>query len=95
LPQIAGNGIKAVSTWENVRNGSLSLGQKGWQGHDLGRFCSVRDYQRRSTTASGKLVFHVMGALAEFEHALISERPRVGDARRQKAWKHLGQSVSN
>jgi hypothetical protein len=36
-----------------------------------------------------------MGALAEFEHALISERPRVGDARRQKAWKHLGQSVSN
>lgn len=31
-----------------------------------------------TTTASGRLLFHVMGALAEFERALISERTRAG-----------------
>ncbi len=31
-------------------------------------------------TASGRLLFHVMGALAEFERALISERTRAGMA---------------
>ena len=31
-----------------------------------------------TTTAGGRLVFHVMGALAEFERALISERTKAG-----------------
>jgi DNA invertase Pin-like site-specific DNA recombinase len=31
-------------------------------------------------TASGRLLFHVLGALAEFERALISERTRAGMA---------------
>lgn len=31
-----------------------------------------------TTTAGGRLLFHVMGALAEFERALISERTRAG-----------------
>ena len=31
-----------------------------------------------TTTASGRLLFHVMGALAEFERALICERTRAG-----------------
>ncbi|MDH4983826.1 recombinase family protein [Hyphomicrobium sp. D-2] len=31
-------------------------------------------------TAGGRLLFHVMGALAEFERALISERTRAGMA---------------
>jgi DNA invertase Pin-like site-specific DNA recombinase len=31
-------------------------------------------------SASGRLLFHVMGALAEFERALISERTRAGMA---------------
>jgi len=31
-------------------------------------------------TSSGRLLFHVMGALAEFERALISERTRAGIA---------------
>ncbi|WP_074634092.1 MULTISPECIES: recombinase family protein [Nitrosospira] len=30
-----------------------------------------------TTTTSGKLVFHIMGALAEFERALISERSKA------------------
>lgn len=33
-----------------------------------------------TTTASGRLLFHVMGALAEFERALIGERTRAGMA---------------
>lgn len=31
-----------------------------------------------TTTASGKLLFHIMGALAEFERALIVERTQAG-----------------
>lgn len=31
-----------------------------------------------TTTASGKLVFHIFGALAEFERAIIRERTRAG-----------------
>lgn len=33
-----------------------------------------------TTTAGGRLIFHVMGALAEFERSLISERTRAGMA---------------
>ena len=31
-----------------------------------------------TTTAQGRLIFHMMGALAEFERALIIERTRAG-----------------
>jgi len=31
-----------------------------------------------TTTSSGRLVFHIMGALAEFERELISERTKLG-----------------
>jgi DNA invertase Pin-like site-specific DNA recombinase len=31
-----------------------------------------------TTTSSGKLVFHVMGAMAEYERELISERTKAG-----------------
>ena len=31
-----------------------------------------------TTSAGGKLIFHVFGALAEFEHTLIRERTRAG-----------------
>jgi DNA invertase Pin-like site-specific DNA recombinase len=38
-----------------------------------------------TTTAGGRLVFHMMGALAEFERALIVERTRAGlDAARAR-----------
>lgn len=33
-----------------------------------------------TTTAGGRLIFHVMGALAEFERSLISERTKAGMA---------------
>ncbi|HEV7344988.1 MAG TPA: recombinase family protein [Devosia sp.] len=43
-----------------------------------------------TTTAGGKLVFHIMGALAEFEHSLIRERVTAGIAAAKKRGKHVG-----
>ncbi len=40
-------------------------------------FCSLTD-GIDTTTSSGKLVFHIMGALAEFERDLIRERTKAG-----------------
>ncbi len=42
-----------------------------------------------TTTAGGRLVFHVMGALAEFERALIGERTKAG----MQAAKRRGKAV--
>ncbi len=41
-------------------------------------------------TASGRLLFHVLGALAEFERALISERTRAGIAAARARGRMLG-----
>jgi DNA invertase Pin-like site-specific DNA recombinase len=40
--------------------------------------------------ASGRLLFHVMGALAEFERSLISERTRAGLAAARRRGARLG-----
>lgn len=43
-----------------------------------------------TTSASGRLLFHVMGALAEFERALISERTCAGMAAARARGVHVG-----
>ena len=43
-----------------------------------------------TTTAGGKLAFHIMGALAEFERTLIVERVNAGIAAAKKRGKHVG-----
>ncbi|MGH6802708.1 MAG: recombinase family protein [Methyloceanibacter sp.] len=43
-----------------------------------------------TTTAGGRLVFHLMGSLAEFERALIAERTRAGLAAARKRGARLG-----
>jgi DNA invertase Pin-like site-specific DNA recombinase len=43
-----------------------------------------------TTTSSGKLVFHIMGALAEFERDLIRERTRAGMKAAKRRGKHVG-----
>ena len=43
-----------------------------------------------TTTSGGKLVFHIMGALAEFERSLISERTKAGMQAAKKRGKRLG-----
>src|SRR3712207_2617389 len=40
-------------------------------------FCSLQE-QIDTTTSGGKLVFHVFGALAEFERDIIKERTQAG-----------------
>jgi DNA invertase Pin-like site-specific DNA recombinase len=50
-----------------------SLGEKGIGFQSLSEAIDT-------TTAGGRLIFHVMGALAEFERALISERTKAGMA---------------
>ena len=43
-----------------------------------------------TTTAGGRLVFHIMGALAEFERALIQERTVAGLQAARRRGKRLG-----
>ena len=43
-----------------------------------------------TTTAGGKLIFHVMGALAEFERSMIVERVTAGIAAAKRRGKHVG-----
>ena len=43
-----------------------------------------------TTTAGGRLVFHIMGALAEFQRDLIQERTKAGLRAAKKRGKRLG-----
>ena len=43
-----------------------------------------------TSTAGGKLVFHIMGALAEFERSLIVERTKAEMDAAKRRGKHLG-----
>jgi DNA invertase Pin-like site-specific DNA recombinase len=43
-----------------------------------------------TTTAGGKLIFHIFGALAEFERGLIGERTKAGLHSAKKRGKRLG-----
>ena len=43
-----------------------------------------------TTTANGKLFFHIFGALAEFERGLIRERTKAGIEAAKKRGKHIG-----
>jgi DNA invertase Pin-like site-specific DNA recombinase len=47
-----------------------------------------------TTTPGGRLVFHMMGALAEFERSLIVERTKAGMASARSRGRHLGRSPS-
>jgi transposase-like protein len=46
--------------------------------------------QQIPTTAGGELLFHVMGALAQFERRLNAERRRAGIEAARRRGKHLG-----
>lgn len=43
-----------------------------------------------TTSSGGRLVFHIMGALAEFERALISERTRAGMEAARRRGRQMG-----
>lgn len=52
-------------------------------------FYSIQD-AIDTTTAGGRLYFHIMGALAEFERDLISERTKAGMAAAKARGVHVG-----
>ena len=74
-----GGGLIAANLIETVRK----LGAHG------AGFASLSE-SIDTTTAGGKLVFHIMGALAEFERSLIVERVNAGIAAAKKRGKHVG-----
>lgn len=47
-----------------------------------------------TSSSGGRLVFHMMAALAEFERSLISERTRAGMQAARRQGKHLGRRPS-
>jgi DNA invertase Pin-like site-specific DNA recombinase len=47
-----------------------------------------------TSSSGGRLVFHMMAALAEFERSLISERTRAGMAAAQAQGRHIGRPWS-
>ena len=47
-----------------------------------------------TNTNGGKLVFHIMAALAEFERDLISERTTAGMSAAKKRGKHIGRPTT-
>lgn len=56
---------------QNLIGNVIALRDRGVGFHSL-------QEQLDTTTPSGKLLFHVMGALAEFERSLISQRTKAG-----------------
>ena len=46
-----------------------------------------------TTSPAGKLFFHMMGALAEFERDLISERTKAGMKAAKRRGKHIGRPL--
>ncbi len=83
----------AVVVWKLDRLGrSLShlirlVEQLACLGVDL---VSLGDAGLDSTGPSGRLIFHVIGAVAEFERDLIRERTRAGVAAARRRGKRLG-----
>lgn len=63
------------------------LGNKGIEFHSL---CESID----TSSSGGRLVFHMMAALAEFERSLISERTRAGMQAAREQGRHLGRPPS-
>jgi len=49
-----------------------------------------KDQPIDTTSASGKLIFHIFGAIAEFERELIRERIKLGLERARRQGKKLG-----
>jgi len=47
-----------------------------------------------TNTSGGKLVFHIMAALAEFERDLISERTAAGMSAAKRRGKHIGRPAA-
>jgi DNA invertase Pin-like site-specific DNA recombinase len=60
----------------------------------LGVDLVVRDQTLDTTTPSGRLLFHVLGSIAEFERDLIRERTQAGLELARKRGKRFGRPLA-
>lgn len=82
----------AVLTWKLDRLGRsvkhlISIVEE-WKSKGIDIICYNQNID--TTTPNGKLMFHIIGAFAEFERELISERTKAGLAQARKEGKTLG-----
>jgi DNA invertase Pin-like site-specific DNA recombinase len=59
-----------------------------WKKYNVDFICTTQQFD--TTTPNGKLLFHIFGAIAEFERDMISERTKVGLKRAAKKGKFPG-----
>jgi len=59
-----------------------------WKNLNIGFICKTEPID--TTSASGELIFHIFGAIAQFERKLITERINLGLERARKQGKHIG-----
>ena len=59
-----------------------------WENLNIQFICKTQNIE--TTNPSGKLIFHIFGAIAEFERELIKERINLGLDRARKQGKHIG-----
>ncbi|WHY79038.1 recombinase family protein [Neobacillus sp. WH10] len=96
--------IELANALEYIREGDKlvvykidRLARSTFDLHKIARELEARDIglvfikeQIDFTTPAGKLMFTMLGAIAEFERDLINERTAEGRARAKKQGKHLG-----
>jgi DNA invertase Pin-like site-specific DNA recombinase len=59
-----------------------------WSNLNIDFICKTEPID--TTSASGELIFHIFGAIAQFERELIKERINLGLERARKQGKHIG-----
>jgi len=59
-----------------------------WKNLNIDFICKTEPID--TTSASGELIFHIFGAIAQFERHLITERINLGLDRARKQGKHIG-----
>jgi len=59
-----------------------------WKKLGIHFICSTQNID--TTTAEGELIFHIFGAIAQFERKLIQERIMLGLDRAKRQGKHIG-----
>lgn len=87
--------FEAVLVWKLDRLGRslqhLIKIVRYFEAHGVNLICSTQNID--TTTAGGKLTFHIFGAMAEFERELISDRTKAGIARARQNGKQIGRKA--
>src|SRR5437867_3335995 len=86
--------VVAVTKLDRLARSTHHLVTLGRELADLGVDLVVLDQQIDTTTPSGRLLFHVLAAIAEFERDLISERVKAGLERAKAMGIRLGRPAA-